>query len=542
MFICILSSPSNGQTGRAARYQPGDWVNYANFHYITSFAEGTRYVYIGTTHGVLRFNQLSQQWEYPYTAGSGLQNDYVVNLLWRDNGQELWVFTHGGVDIIHTVLDRWDHVPGSNNMIGNSSRSVRIGVTDHKIWIYAPHGSYRITPSSPYTSVQAAPQAQTVRWMNQAVSPENMPNYFLNASWDINRISHTLEDQRFREYPFTVQFTDSRQQTWIGTWGAGFIRADAATQIGNVIQFGPLSTPTGAICKTKSDFWFGSAGSWYAGPPSIEGEPGISRWDLSTNQWIFTYPRDENAISDANIYTIDADTYGAWFGTDRGLIHFNYKTGNWSNVDDALLKTSAVYDIMIADTSVWIAGQTGIIELTNPGGRVRKHFQVTRNTRYAVYALTKYQGKIYAGTDGGLIRMDMKTKQFQYYDQDGRVVSPEKFGYRRIYTLDSWQNTLYYADDYGMYAMDLSTGTLVQVPRLGLLSSSVVRKIAVGPKKVWVGFNDGLGELRKERKEWEFYTTEDGLASNLVYDIQLDSQYIWIATRQGVTRFRANKQ
>lgn len=540
--ICTWNTAALAQTGRAARYQPGDWVNYANFHYVTSFEEGDRYLYIGTTHGVLRYNQVSEQWEYPYTISSGLANDYVLNIVWVRDNRELWVITREGIDVIYTVLNRWTHIPDSENMFGPAIQNIRVGQTAQSVVLRTAGGTSYVYNKYSYTLQGRTTPGNDVQWKEQQRIQGNMPIYFLSESWHINRINNSLVDEEFREFPFTVQYTTSFNRVYLGTWGGGFIRADATTRVGEVIRFGPISTPVGAISKDAENFWFGSSIDQFEGPEDIGGQPGISRWDLQRDRWDHVLPEDEHAFRNAQIYSVDGDAQKVWVGTNRGLLYYNFKREKWFLFDKKQLGTSPIFDVVVMDTTAWVATDIGLYNIAHPGGYVRYRTRILEDEMLSVYSITPNQNRLFAGTEYGLITLDIGQKKIYYYNTKGQQIAREKFRFPRVYQVTSAGDRLYYADYLGIYELNLTTNRLTQLPKLGLLAKSSVRVIETDGRTVWVGFNDGAGEYDVQNSEWEFYTIEDGLGDNLVYDIIVEQDYVWFATPNGVTRFRKPKR
>ena len=538
----IFVNSISAQTGQAARYQPGDWVNYSNFHYVTSFEEGDRYVYIGTTHGVLRFNKTSERYEYPYTLSNGLQNDYVLNMVFLSDTDELWVFTRGGVDVIYTVLDRWEHIGGAEGILQQAGRGVRVGLSPSSVWLRVNQSeTHEFSRNGQFYRGRGGAANSQVQWKSQNYTNDGLNQYFLGRQWSVNRLNNTLENENFREYQFTVRMRDTQNREWIGTWGAGFILADPVTMEGEVERFGPLSSAVGALFKKGNRFWFGSAAAWYVGPPSIEGEHGISSWNTGRYEWSHYTSAEEHDIEETSVYAITGDEERIWFGTDRGLLSYRPEEDQWYHPDHPSLGSNQIYDVEVTDTTLWVATRTGLYDVAHPSGYVRERLTLLENRFLSAYDLTIQGDSIFVGTDQGLVSVHRNTHAIRYYDDDGNNIPIDKFHGLRIYTLDSAGDKLYYANDFGVFELNLATKELTQLPKLGLLARSVVRVIQAGPENLWVGFDDGLGRYFIEPQEWRFYTTEDGLAANQIYDLVLTNGEIWCATRRGVTRFRIDK-
>lgn len=537
LIVMLQAGMMSAQSGRAARYQPGDWVTYNNFQYVTSFEEGDHYLYVGTTHGVLRFNQLSHQWEYPYTIGSGLSDGYVLNIAWVKENQELWVISRGGIDVIYTVLNRWKHIPGSENNFGPVVRRLRVGQTDQTVILVTNNGNSYIYNKFTYSLAdQGTGPVQRGQWKDETPVQQNLA-LFLNSSWHVNQTNNTLVDEYFDAYPFTVQFSTQYNELYLGTWGAGFIKADATTQVGDVMRVGPLSASVGAVFKGSTDLWFGSAGLPPAGQPAVEGQPGISRWDLQNNQWDHVLPKQINALSHPQIFSIKGDDHGVWVGTNRGLLHYNMHEDSWTRISGKGLASSPVYDIVVDDTTVWAASDIGLYDIANPTGIVRQRFSLVQNQVLSIFSLSQVGHRLFAGSEYGLIELDVQQKQVYYYDKNGQRTSPEKFPFLAAYQVTARGDLLFYSNQQGIYQLNLQTGEFSEIPELGLAAQSQVRVLRTDATTLWVGMNDGAGEYNIQNQEWEFYTMEDGLGANRIYDILIEPDYVWFATQNGVTRF-----
>jgi len=534
-------TPLSSQMDRAARYQPGDWVSYGSFHYVTSFEEGDQYLYIGTTYGVLRFDQFSREWDIPYTISNGLSDGYVLNIVWVSENRELWVITRAGIDVISTGRDRWFHIQGSQNVISPALRQVRVGQTGQSILILTPNGQTYEYDKFNYSRVGGVnlPAGDGV-WKNLQPTQEGITNYLLGNSWHVNELNNTLVDNDFTEYPIVAQFTSSRGERYLGTWGGGFIRANATTNVGEVFRFGPVSTPVGALANIAGNIWFGGAIEQSPGDPSRYGRPGISFWVQSRGEWTH-FPRESEPIfRSSQITSIDGDEQRVWVGTNRGLLFYQPNDNSWSLLRQNQLHVSNIFDVLVIDSSAWVGTDIGLFEISHPGGQVRSHVTIVEGERIPVYSLTSNRDGIFAGTEYGLIHVNPGKKTVQYFDKDSRVISQEQFRFSRVYQVTFSDGKLFYADNMGLYQFDISAESLTQLPKLGLVARSSIRVLEALDEKLWIGLDTGVAEYDIEDDTWEFYTTEDGLAANRIFDIYVASQFAWFATQNGVTRFRKN--
>ena len=57
---------------------------------------------------------------------------------------------------------------------------------------------------------------------------------------------------------------------------------------------------------------------------------------------------------------------------------------------------------------------------------------------------------------------------------------------------------------------------------------------------VWVGTEGGLVKFDRDLNRWVTFTTDDGLPHNRVEHIEIEGDYLWLATPGGLCRFYWN--
>ena len=75
--------------GARGSWNMGDWVSWSNFRYVTSVASDYKYLYFGTTGGVMRFNKYMRNFEDPWTESDGLADNWVQRLYYDQPNDEV---------------------------------------------------------------------------------------------------------------------------------------------------------------------------------------------------------------------------------------------------------------------------------------------------------------------------------------------------------------------------------------------------------------------------------------------------------------------
>src|SRR4030067_2106984 len=83
--------------GARGNWNIGDWVSWGNFRYVSSIASDYKYVYLGTTGGVLRLDRFMRNFEDPWTESDGLANNWVERIYYNQPDDEVVIDTKSGL-------------------------------------------------------------------------------------------------------------------------------------------------------------------------------------------------------------------------------------------------------------------------------------------------------------------------------------------------------------------------------------------------------------------------------------------------------------
>jgi ligand-binding sensor domain-containing protein len=250
---------------------------------------------------------------------------------------------------------------------------------------------------------------------------------------------------------------------------------------------------------------------------------GVHEVELSTGKLRQTFTRD-SGLANEYVFSIGIDRDGyKWFGTNAGGAS-RYRDGKWKT-----------YFPMHGLADYWIysfASQaSGDLWIGTWAGANRVDLKTMRFDTYVkelinewVYGLgVDARDRVWFGTEGGVSMFDGKTWR-SWTHKDG-------LGASNVQKLPASPNTglgTRSRHDLGMQADD---GTLTYNP-------NYVFSIHIAPdQSVWAGTWGG-GVSRFDGKRWTSFSTEDGLAGNIVYSIVQDAGgAFWFGTNNGVSRY-----
>jgi two-component system cell cycle sensor histidine kinase/response regulator CckA len=153
--------------------------------------------------------------------------------------------------------------------------------------------------------------------------------------------------------------------------------------------------------------------------------------------------------------------------------------------------------------------------------------------------LLDHEGNVWAGTEDGLNRLDMRTGRFTVFGFAG----PIEYRIYRVLAEGAdgsiWMGTY----EQGLQRLDVPTGKIVnykhdaKVP--SSLSNNRVNALCVDHSgTLWVGTQNGLNRFDRGTGEFTIFDEHDGLPNNAVEGILEDAAgNLWVSTGNGLSRF-----
>jgi len=530
------------------------------------------HLWIGTANGLNRLippdeadNRTLGSWarqvrfkHYTATPETTSLSHPLITCLMMDKKGWLWVGTEEGLNVTHPDSMRFIHfLSRHDNPRGLASNYIRCLHCDEagRIWVGTEYGGLSCLVLPDFAEAtdrrQRLSQAEFLTYLPDRKNPESISS----------------------DVVYCI-FEDSAETFWLGT-EAGLNRFDTATQRFSHWKHEPdnpaslNSNTISFITKDRSGvYWLGTDG-------------GINTFHDKRHQFQkFQHrPGQPESISHPYIWDFgqDASDY-IWIATSFGLNRFDAGNGHIQSFfydpnRSGSLRDNNIMSLCIdSDNMLWI-GLNGwgldraIIRDNTPPEFI--HMDCTDKGLGSYYILSLYEdrdGALWIGTwDKGLYKILPEDRHALAGRQTTQVPSiqflpdpddPDSISPDRIYDmLQDHTSALWIATD--GHGLNVLSPEYVQVRDLKRdtvrfihfrhdpadpksISSDIVMCIHEDRQgDLWFGtFGGGLSHYHRQKNEFSFLDTKDGLPNNIVYGILEDEEgCLWLSTNKGLSKF-----
>jgi ligand-binding sensor domain-containing protein/signal transduction histidine kinase len=451
-------------------------------------------------------------------------SDNSVGVIYEDRSGELWVGTDSGLNRFDRTTEtfiRYQHDPGDPQSL--SGAEVSAILEDHQgiLWIGTEDGGlnrfdrssrtfarYQHDPDAPHglshNRVRAIFEDRTERlWVgtqNGLELYDRERDQFVHYRHDANEL-HSLSSSSIWSI-----YEDRTGVLWFGTYGGGLSKYNRTTDQFTLYQHNPdlpNSLSDNMVWSIHEDrngiLWIGTLNG------------GLNRLDRESGTFtVYRHdPEDPTSISSDDVRAILEDQEGnLWVGTSGGLDQFDPRPETFTHYrHDADDPSSLSEDRVIvvhedqAD-NLWIGTRTGGLNRFDraTGTFVRyQHdeddpFSLSEDRVWALYGDST--GALWVGTLGGVNLWDPASDRFTRYLHDPD--NPQSLGNNAVFS--------FHEDPSGA---------------------------------VWIGtWGSGLDRFDRASQTFTHYTEKDGLANNVIYGIEADSEgFLWLSTNRGLSKF-----
>ncbi len=340
--------------------------------------------------------------------------------------------------------------------------------------------------------------------------------------------------------------SDSQKNLWVCTNGEGVFRLDEDhDQFINYrhYQINSSSLNSDRIWTVMEDrnglIWFGTLSN------------GINIYDPSKNIFkVITHIQNNpNSLIDSYVKSliIDSDE-NIWAGTPKGATRISGKDNFLHLSESSGLSTNDIRIIYEAENGdIWFGTWGGGISIYNPRKATFRYLLHDGNNSNSLAdnysrALLEVDGKFFIGTEKGLNGFDPKTGIFDFFDPAANDSLPNISSQITKLFVDS-KNNFWVGTNGGLLLFDTEKERFKRIPMEEsgeLFQRNRIREIFEDSKgNIWIGtLGEGFAKYNSLKNSFKFYSQEDGLSNNTIYEILEDKDgFFWLSTNAGLNRF-----
>lgn len=559
------------------------------------FQDSRGWIWAGTSFGVIRFDGYKfEKFDLDNTE-SKILGKSLVRAIFEDRNGIIWIASESqGVFVYDRSKNSLEQIKGKGSLSGLSNNSIWDIVEDEQgiIWIATENGLDAYDPQTKKFQVfhhHAGQKGSLSDNYTRKLLIDNKGVLWVGTDVGLDRydaVSGTFHHFRKRvikderENQVWEIFQDRNRRIWIGTYLGGLKYLDPATSRLVDVSFdtkNERATTVRAIVEDKEgDLWVGTRGGLFTLNKNYKVIAHYEHDDL-----------DDFSLTHNSVLELFIDRKSdLWVGTRDGISYLNFDKQAFGNIsaeqeEGKGLKNSEVYALWEdKNDRIWIGTESGGVNiydkntrkityltrdngLTNncikailpdnngnvlignflgglnqyniKTGKVRHYLNDpndnTSISSNSVWAITRdHSGRIWVGTDLGIDEFDPETGKFTHFGQ--------KFNATLV--------VMIYADSQGRLWMFSDNNTLIMVDKQGNVSDYPYkcRSMCEDDKNdLWLAtLGSGLVKFNPEKDSAVYYTTDEGLCSNVIYGvINTGDGFLWLSTKNGLSRFNVSK-
>jgi len=265
---------------------------------------------------------------------------------------------------------------------------------------------------------------------------------------------------------------------------------------------------------------------------------GVSLYRSTFQRWENIFKEDLGLSPDEEIASIGFDTYHVWLETMNGTL---FKATNQQTAFER-----AVNSDVPVNTIEWFGRRvthlTELPLLTMSGGYFFDQDGYIKDYRLNKYDVTCFirdrwntywVGSWGAGVGKADTRIELlEMMPFGLFSENVTAVKMD----------DEYRIWIgghgYWEEESGITRWDSENNEWIyfQSRFLGDLKSDQVSAIALDEPYVWFATDYGVAYFNDDENEWRTFDTGNGLADNIVNDVETDGEIVWMATEKGVSQ------
>ena len=498
---------------------------------ISSISEGYIYTYFASSNGgIYRFHNNGNFFDHPISMAQGLKSQTIHAVHFDKNTGILWAGLPEIIQYTYTREGQWNQISFSDLGLSSQDRINAIGSSPDYLWVKAKVIYLKLDRSSGILLGQYPfPDEGNIQWSSEykdIIKPsENLwINYSVMSNWMWT--GQYFIDPYGRNVDITTFYLGKNNDIWLGGSDGTLFLGDHNMEVLFPYAIGPLSSNFSTISKFEDEIWL-------AGPNRFN-TSGVTRMFFKTLEFdhyesditINMYPMNINDILNLgdNIF----------FAGDDGLQLYDKDDDYWRFLGaERGIPIGKINTLAKDNSHLWLGGINGLARLN-----LKKY----RNEPSGIEDIFDFQniqklflthGDLWIATWNNLYIFDTENPELKTFKDKGYFTLGGPFtGFNEIVFNDGY---LYIASNQGILSFDYDTENWTKIIDANVYAGKTIESMAISGKYCFLGFRNKLIRidiLDKYQKEYDFPFL------GTVKDLYISGQYIYLATTEGLTKFK----
>jgi ligand-binding sensor domain-containing protein len=512
-----------------------DRVVVGGYGEIVAMGASQRMIFVASPSGLATYDRVAQRWLPPLTEADGYPAGRITALAGDPELEGVWIAALGEVLFYRPAIDQL-----IRTIVGGRTERILFDRDDPGVGAYVGAGDQWTRVSSggfgfPVTLSDLPPQGRRVESPSLESLSEEMPA--LRSFSDLLTRDEALRSWR----PTSAAQVTGMSEVWLGTLGGGIYLADPLFNRARHIPFGLFEPGASALALASDGVWAASLGA------ELRGTGGVTFAGSDLQEWRWLRGPADGSLAALPTYDALVRDGVVWVANDRGVARRDTREGSsgrpseWSWVSGGRMRRA--YSLAVLGGTVWAGTDGGVLAI----GSAAADGSITLPTEAAIGAvrpagsgqvrtLLATGDSLWIGSASGLSIMRITdgvptVTRAALSGAPGWIQQP-------IVAIARSDSIVVIAADARVGVIDLRTRAFRMLPgnpdlsRLGHLTA-----VAADARTVWIGGERGVFVMDRASGLLRSANVA-GMMPEIVFDIALQPEFAWLATRSGLVRLR----
>jgi ligand-binding sensor domain-containing protein len=466
-----------------------DWQTYLTYSNVTDIIESQLYIYFSTNGaGILRYDKFNRTFSFPLTESNGLISNVIseFSINAEDSNsfyiKRVKISTNKGPQAFQ--LDQDDNYYFREENLNFYNKTIR---NQQKLSL--PKKTYAL--EQPYTMT----------------------------------FDNIIIDNKLQTYRINGEYRDKASGIWLFVENLGFFYSSSESGFLKHVTDGPVSANNMNIVENRTSLYISQQNS-------NSTLPSFTEWTLD-GEWNHWSQRYTSAFRDNSLGKIVSFNDSLYIASNFGLIRFDTKRKEFTNLQFQGLSNVRIYDIFSSNKRLLLGTERGLYAYY-PNTGIFESLIYPQIGLFDVLSVAEDSAYIFAVNRFSVYKINKESGTVSDFNSEQNFPS---FLTSKVYYNE---NKFWFNNNSGIYSFDTKTGKKVQIYLNSASFILEIKAIKTKGNSIFLATNKGLLFYSEKIADWLWISQKDGLIGNNLNDLLIDGDFLIISSNSGVQQFYWN--